>query len=175
MRKEEVAIFCGGCFWCMEPLFDRLEGVISTESGYTGGHTSNPTYEEVCSGKTGHLEAVKIVFDPAQISYLKLLAIFWHHIDPLDPRGQFCDQGEQYLSAIFYSNEEQRVMAEKSKEEMAKNFKGQTIFTQVRPAQTFYPAEGYHQGFHEKDPARYKSYSTCSGRAERLHQLWGQK
>ncbi|MBS0605109.1 MAG: peptide-methionine (S)-S-oxide reductase MsrA [Verrucomicrobia bacterium] len=171
--KEETAIFAGGCFWCIEPLFDRLEGVISTMPGYTGGHQPNPTYSEVCDGTTGHLEAVKIVFDPDLISYSKLLDLFWRHIDPLDPDGQFSDKGEQYLSAIFYTNEEQKAGAELSREAVARRFKGHAIYTQIRPAGIFYPAEEYHQEFYLKDPLRYKSYSSSCGRIERLHELWG--
>ncbi len=174
-KKREEAIFAGGCFWCIEPLFDRLHGVLSTMPGYIGGSVPNPTYAEVCSGKTGHLEAVKIVFDPEEMTYSKLLDLFWHHIDPLDPSGQFCDQGEQYHSAIFYTSEQQKILATKSKEGMAKILKGKTIHTQIREASQFYPAEEYHQGFYFKDSTGYKSYSSCSGRAERLSELWGKR
>ncbi len=170
---QEVAIFAGGCFWCVEPLFDRLEGVISTLPGYTGGSFLNPTYQEVCEGNTGHIEAVKIVFDPSKITYAKLLDIFWHHIDPTDPDGQFCDKGPQYLSAIFYADEHQKVLAEESKKEISRELKGQWIFTQIRKMEPFYPAEEYHQEFYIKDPLRYKSYSSCCGRSERLRELWG--
>jgi peptide-methionine (S)-S-oxide reductase len=172
---QEVAVFAGGCFWCMEPLFDRLEGVISTLPGYTGGTTSEPSYSEVCEGNTGHLEAVKIVFDPSKIGYSQLLDLFWRHIDPLDPDGQFCDKGEQYLSAIFYVDEQQRSVAKRSKEEIAKALKGLPIYTQIRPLSIFYPAEDYHREFYLKDPLRYKSYSSCCGRVERLRELWGQR
>lgn len=169
---EEVAVFAGGCFWCLEPLFDRLEGVISVLPGYTGGTVPDPTYEEVCEGNTGHLEAVKIVFDPARISYAKLLDLFWHHIDPTDPLGQFCDKGEQYLSAVFYADEDQRALAEKTKAEIAQQLR-QTVHTQIRRAGPFYPAEKYHQEFYIKNSERYKAYSSCCGRTERLRQLWG--
>lgn len=172
-NTTETAVFAGGCFWCLEPLFDRLEGVISTASGYAGGSVANPTYEEVCEGNTGHLEVVKIVFDPALISYTKLLDIFWHHIDPTDPYGQFCDKGEQYLSAIFYTDEEQRSLAENSKQAVAKALRGQKVYTQIRPLTNFYPAEDYHQDFYQKSPGRYQAYSSCSGRKERLKELWG--
>jgi methionine-S-sulfoxide reductase len=171
-EKQEVAIFAGGCFWCIEPLFDRLEGVISTLPGYTGGSVVNPTYNEVCEGTTGHLEVVKIVFDPSKISYSTLLNKFWHHIDPLDPYGQFSDKGEQYLSAIFYADERQKALAEESKEEIARILR-KPVYTQIRPMSVFYPAEKYHQEFYLKDPARYKAYSSGCGRVERLRQLWG--
>ncbi len=170
--NTERAIFAGGCFWCMEPLFDKLPGVSGTASGYTGGRVPNPSYEEVCRGNTGHLEAVEIVFDPEVISYEKLLDIFWHHIDPVDPQGQFCDKGEQYLSAIFYANEQQRILADQSKDDV-KRMLGQKIYTQIRPLTEFYPAEDYHQEFYQKDPVRYKAYSSCCGRSERLRELWG--
>lgn len=168
-----MAIFAGGCFWCMEPIFDRLDGVISTLPGYIGGNVANPTYNQVCQGNTGHLEAVKIVFDSSKIRYSQLLDLFWHHIDPTDPNGQFCDKGEQYLSAIFYADDEQMLLAEKSKQKIAKELRGLPIYTQIRPMSVFYPAEEYHQGFYLKDPLRYNSYSSCCGRVERLRQLWG--
>jgi peptide-methionine (S)-S-oxide reductase len=157
----------------MEPLFDRLEGVVSTSSGYAGGTVVNPTYEEVCEGNTGHLEVVKIDFDPSIISYSRLLDIFWHHIDPTDPQGQFCDKGEQYLSAIFYANDQQRNLAEESKRDVTRALRGQTIYTQIRPLTHFYPAEDYHQEFHEKNPSRYQAYRSCCGRDQRLRELWG--
>jgi methionine-S-sulfoxide reductase len=136
----EIAVFAGGCFWCMEPAFDNLPGVAEVSSGYTGGTVPNPSYEEVCRGFTGHLEAVQIAFDPSIISYSKLLNIFWHNIDPLDAYGQFCDKGDQYKSAIFFANEEQKVQAEKSKAAVASALKDQTIYTQIRPLDVFYPA-----------------------------------
>ena len=172
-NSTESAVFAGGCFWCVEPLFDRLEGVVSTASGYAGGTVANPNYEEVCEGNTGHLEAVKIVFDPSIITYSQLLDIFWHHLDPDDPQGQFCDKGEQYLSAIFYANDLQRSLAEESKKEIARALKGQFIYTQIRPLTNFYPAEDYHQEFHEKNPSRYQAYRSCCGRDQRLKELWG--
>lgn len=170
---QEVAVFAGGCFWCIEPLFDRLDGVISTASGYIGGTFAHPTYREVCEGNTGHLEAVQIVFDPKKISYAHLLNLFWHHIDPTDRYGQFCDKGSQYLTAIFYANEQQRQLAEESKKEIARELGGQPIYTQIRPMEVFYPAEDYHQEFYLKDPLRYHTYTSCCGRAERLRELWG--
>jgi peptide-methionine (S)-S-oxide reductase len=169
----EEAVFAGGCFWCMEPLFDHLDGVDSVTSGYSGGMFPNPSYEEVCRGNTGHLEAVKIVFDPSKISYAKLLDIFWHHIDPLDPYGQFCDKGEQYKSAIFYCNEAQRAQAKKTKDEIAHQLNGKAIYTQIRPLDTFYPAEEYHQRFYASHSAHYKQYRSCCRRDERLKELWG--
>lgn len=170
--QTEEAIFAGGCFWCMEPVFDKLEGVISVTSGYTGGTFSNPSYEEVCQGNTGHLEAVKVVYDSAKISYNQLLDIFWHHIDPLDPFGQFCDKGEQYKSAIFYVNDEQKMLAKKSKTAIEQLFNGKAIYTQIRPLEVFYPAEDYHQKFYQTNPAHYTSYRSCCRRDERLKELW---
>jgi peptide-methionine (S)-S-oxide reductase len=173
MMKEETAVFAGGCFWCVEPLFDRLEGVISVSSGYAGGTFINPSYEEVCQGNTGHLEVVKVVFDPTRISYAKLLDIFWHHIDPTDPIGQFCDKGPQYLSAIFYTSEEQRELAESTKSQVSAFLRGHKVYTQIRPLTHFYPAEDYHQDFHNKNPGRYQAYRSCCGRDQRLKELWG--
>lgn len=157
----------------MEPLFDKLSGVISTMPGYAGGTVLNPSYEEVCEGTTGHLEVVKIVFDPSLISYSQLLDVFWHHIDPTDPLGQFCDKGEQYLSAIFYADVKQKDFAESSKEAVARELRGQKIYTQIRPLTNFYPAEEYHQEFYQKSPGRYQAYQSCCGRQQRLKELWG--
>jgi peptide-methionine (S)-S-oxide reductase len=171
-QSLEEAVFAGGCFWCMEPIFDGLEGVVSVSSGYTGGTFRNPSYEEVCRGNTGHLEAIKIIYDPAKMTYAQLLDIFWHNIDPLDAYGQFCDKGEQYKSAIFYVNEQQKTQAKASKDEIAQVLKGQAIYTQIRPLEIFYPAEDYHQGFHQKNPVQYKSYRSCCRRDERLKELW---
>lgn len=170
---KEAAVFAGGCFWCLEPLFDRLEGVISVSSGYSGGEVPNPSYEQVCEGNTGHLEVVRIVFDPSRITYSELLDIFWHHIDPTDPAGQFCDKGEQYLSAIFYADDQQRSLAEQSKADIAKALKGQRIYSEIRPLAHFYPAEDYHQEFYQKNPGRYQAYRSCCGRDQRLRELWG--
>jgi peptide-methionine (S)-S-oxide reductase len=172
MNGIEEAVFAGGCFWCMEPIFDKLEGVVSVISGYTGGTFSNPRYEEVCQGNTGHLEAVKVAYDPDKISYDKLLDIFWHNIDPLDAYGQFCDKGEQYKSAIFYVNEEQKVLAKMSKAAIEPLFNGKAIYTQIRPLEIFYPAEDYHQKFYQTNPVHYKSYRSCCRREERLKELW---
>ncbi len=168
----EEAVFAGGCFWCMEPIFDRLPGVISVSSGYAGGVVPHPSYEEICEGHTGHLEVVKIAFDPSKITYSQLLDVFWRNIDPLDPYGQFCDKGDQYKSAIFYANEEQKAQAKKSKEAITSTFKNQAIYTQIRPLDVFYPAEDYHQKFYQTHTAHYKSYQSCCRRDERLKQLW---
>jgi peptide-methionine (S)-S-oxide reductase len=170
----EIAIFAGGCFWCMEPPFDAIPGVISTTSGYTGGHTKNPTYEEVSSGRTGHAESVQVVYDPKKVSYQKLLDVYWHNIDPTTANAQFCDHGTQYRSAIFYRNDEQRKLAEASKRalEHSKRFK-EPIVTEITAASTFYPAEDYHQDYYKKNPLRYKFYRASCGRDDRLEQLWG--
>lgn len=169
-----LATFAGGCFWCMEPPFDKLPGVISTTAGYTGGHTKNPTYEQVSNGETGHFEAVEIKYDPRRISYQKLLDVFWHNIDPTQRDGQFCDHGPQYRTAIFYHNEEQKRLAEASKAALIKNkpFKGE-IVTEITRAAEFYRAEDYHQDFYQKNPIRYKFYRTGCGRDARLKELWG--
>lgn len=170
-----VATFAGGCFWCMEAPFDKLQGVTSTTSGYTGGHTKNPTYKQTSSGRTGHTEAVQIVYDPQQISYEKLLDVFWHNIDPTTADQQFCDRGNQYRSEIFYHNDEQKQLAESSKAALDKNkpFK-EPIVTQVSKASTFYAAEDYHQDYYKKNPIRYRYYRHGCGRDKRLEQLWGE-
>lgn len=156
----------------MEPPFIQLPGVISVTSGYTGGHQANPTYQQVSASGTGHAEAVEIVYDPTQISYARLLDIFWHNIDPLDANGQFCDKGPQYRSAIFYHSDEQRRLAEESKQ-MLKNRFQQPVVTAIVPASTFYPAEDYHQRYYQKNPIRYKYYRYSCGRDQRLEELWG--
>jgi peptide-methionine (S)-S-oxide reductase len=172
--QTAIATFAGGCFWCMQPPFETLDGVLSTTVGYTGGHTTNPTYEEVSSGETGHAESIQIVYDPQKISYEKLLDVFWHNIDPITPNAQFCDHGEQYRSAIFYHDDTQRRLAEESKQrlEESKRFR-RPIVTQIVPATKFYPAEEYHQKYHEKNPVRYKYYRWNCGRDQRLKELWG--
>lgn len=169
-----VATFAGGCFWCMEPPFDKLPGVISTTSGYTGGRKKNPTYEEVSSGGTGHTEAVQILYDPSKVSYEQLLNVFWRNIDPLARDRQFCDGGTQYRSGIFFHDQNQRLLAQASKAKLAGSgrFK-QAIVTEVTPASTFYPAEEYHQNYYEKNPLRYKYYRNGCGRDKRLQELWG--
>jgi peptide-methionine (S)-S-oxide reductase len=174
--QQETAIFAGGCFWCMQPPFDTLKGVISTTVGYTGGRTKNPTYEEVSAGGTGHAESIRIVYDPAKISYAKLLEVFWRNVDPTDGTGQFCDRGNQYRSAIFYLNETHRKLALESKQalEKSKAFK-EPIVTEIIQAGPFYPAEEYHQEYYRKNPLRYKFYRLNCGRDRRLKELWGTK
>jgi peptide-methionine (S)-S-oxide reductase len=168
------ATFAGGCFWCMEPPFDKLEGVVSTTSGYTGGRKKNPTYQEVSAGGTGHTEAVQVVYDPNKISYEKLLEVFWRNVDPLDPKGQFCDKGNQYRTGIFYHDEKQRELAEASKRALEKSGRLKSpIVTQIVPASEFYPAEAYHQDYYQKNPVRYKFYRLNCGRDQRLEKLWG--
>ena len=170
------ATFAGGCFWCMQPPFDKLPGVVSTTAGYTGGHKAKPTYEEVSAGGTGHAEAVEITYDPKKIGYDKLLEVFWHNVDPTDAGGQFCDRGDQYRSEIFYHNEEQKRLAEESKAalEKSKPFK-EPIVTKIVAATEFYPAEEYHQEYYKKNPLRYKIYRYGCGRDKRLEQLWGKQ
>lgn len=172
--ESAVATFAGGCFWCMEGPFDELEGVLSTTSGYTGGETDNPTYEQVSAGGTGHTEAVQIVYDPRAISYRELLDVYWRNTDPTTPDAQFCDHGDQYRPAIFYADDEQRQAAEASKKdiERTKTFSA-SIVTEITPATTFYPAEEYHQDFYTKNPIRYKIYRWNCGRDARLKELWG--
>ena len=173
-RQLGKATFAGGCFWCMEEVFEGLDGVVSATSGYTGGHKRNPTYEEVSAGETGHAESVEVIYDPAKVTYGKLLEFYWRNIDPTDPRGQFCDKGTQYRSAIFYHDETQKRLAEESKKavEKSKPFRG-PILTEIVPASQFYPAEEYHQNFSQKNPLRYKLYKYNCGRAQRLQELWG--
>jgi len=168
------AIFAGGCFWCMEQPYDVLDGVISTTSGYIGGLKKNPTYEEVSSGRTGHTEAVEVVYDPKKVNYEKLLDVFWHNIDPTVKNEQFCDRGTQYRSGIFYINDEQKRLAEASKAALEKSrpFK-EPVVTEITRATEFYPAEDYHQDFYLKNPVRYKFYRNGCGRDARLQQLWG--
>jgi peptide-methionine (S)-S-oxide reductase len=168
------ATFAGGCFWCMEPPYDKLDGVVSTTSGYIGGRTKNPTYEAVSAGGTGHAEAVEIVFDPAKVSYAKLLDVFWRNIDPTVRNRQFCDVGDQYRSAIFYHDAEQKRLAEASKAALAKSKPfPQPIVTEIVPAGVFTAAETYHQDYYVKNPLRYKFYRYSCGRDQRLEELWG--
>lgn len=168
------ATFAGGCFWCMEEAYDKVPGVIATVSGYMGGRTANPTYEQVSTGRTGYAEVVQVEFDPAKVGYAKLLEVFWHNIDPTQKDAQFCDHGSQYRSAIFYHDEEQKQLAEASRTALQKNqpFRGE-IVTEITKASPFYAAESYHQDFHQKNPARYKFYKSGCGREARLQQLWG--
>jgi peptide-methionine (S)-S-oxide reductase len=169
-----TAIFAAGCFWCVEADFDKVPGVISTTSGYIGGRTANPSYEEVSRGGTGHTEAVEIVFDPAKVSYQKLLDVFWHNVDPLAKDRQFCDRGDQYRSGIFYRGDEQRRLAEASKAAVAKRFP-EPIQTEIAAAGPFYKAEDYHQDYYLKNPIRYRFYRFNCGRDARLEELWGNK
>jgi peptide-methionine (S)-S-oxide reductase len=169
-EKVETAIFAGGCFWCMESVFDKMPGVLSVMPGYTGGTVVNPSYQEVCAGETGHVEAVRIHFDPAQVSYRELLDLFWRNIDPTTRNRQFCDYGSQYKSAIFYSTDEQRVAAEESRRELEKL--QHRIATEILPATEFYPAEEYHQQYYKKNPERYRAYHEGCGRKARLKELW---
>lgn len=169
-----VAVFAGGCFWCTEADFDKLPGVLETTSGYIGGSIENPTYEEVSSGRTGHIEAVQVRFDRRQTSYAKLLEAFWPTIDPVNGNGQFCDNGPQYRSAIFYLDAEQQRLAEASKSVLAASGRlAQPIATEILAATPFYPAEDYHQDYHTKNPLRYSYYRHGCGRDQRLKELWG--
>ena len=173
-QKTEKAIFAAGCFWCTEAAFQDVPGVISAVSGYTGGTVKNPTYEQVSSGRTGHAEAVEVTFDPAKVSYEKLLDIFWVNHDPTVNDRQFCDAGSQYRPAIFYLSDEQKKEAEasKAKYEKLKTFK-QPLLTEITKAGPFYPAEDYHQDYYKKNPLQYKFYVTGCGRYARLDSLWG--
>ncbi|MCG8378542.1 MAG: peptide-methionine (S)-S-oxide reductase MsrA [Proteobacteria bacterium] len=168
----DSVIFAGGCFWCMEPPFDKLDGVVRTTSGYSGGHTENPTYKSTSSGTTGHYEVVEIEYDPAKVSYEKLLDVFWKNIDPFDDKGQFCDKGPQYRAAIFTKNDEEKKLAIKSKDALQKKLGNKaTIVTEVLPAKKFYTAEDYHQNYYQKNPLRYKYYRYGCGRDNRLKQV----
>jgi peptide-methionine (S)-S-oxide reductase len=166
------ATFAGGCFWCMEPPFEELDGVISVVSGYIGGTVENPTYEQVAAGGTGHAEAVEIKFDPARISYWKLLDVFWRNIDPLTADAQFCDQGSQYRSAIFYHDDTQRMEAAASAQRVTERL-GERIVTEINAAGQFYRAEDDHQDYYKKKPKRYKFYRWGCGRDQRLEEVWG--
>ncbi len=169
-----VATFAGGCFWCMEGPFEQLEGVRSVTSGYTGGMEKNPTYEQVSSGRTGHAEAVQIVYDPSKISYQTLLDVFWRQIDPTTPNAQFADHGTQYRTAVFYHTDEQQRLAAASKERLAASGTFEKpIVTEIVPASEFYPAEDYHQDYYKKNPLRYTLYRVGSGRDRYLKETWG--
>ena len=169
---QAVATFAGGCFWCVESDFDKVKGVISTTSGYTGGHVANPTYEQVSAGGTGHAESVEVVYDPNVVSYSQLLTYYWHHIDPTVKDRQFCDVGHQYRTAVFVHNEAQRKLAEESKKKIAAEL-GKPIFTEIDTAGPFYKAEEYHQNFYKKNPLKYEFYRWNCGRDQRIKQLWG--
>ena len=166
------ATFAGGCFWCMQPPFDTVPGVVSTTVGYTGGHVDHPTYEQVSAGGTGHAESIQVVFDPAKVTYRQLLDVFWRNVDPTTRDRQFCDVGNQYRTAIFFHDDEQRREAEASRDAVAKRL-GQPVVTEIVPAGTFYPAEDYHQEYYRKNPVRYRFYRYTCGRDRRLAEVWG--
>jgi peptide-methionine (S)-S-oxide reductase len=173
--KTAKAIFAGGCFWCVEADFDKVPGVISTTSGYINGKVKNPSYKQVSAGGTGHAEAVEIVYDPAKVTFAKLLDVFWRNIDPLVKDRQFCDSGDMYRTGIFYLDEEQKKLAEETKQKVAAKFAPRTVYTEISKADTFYPAEDYHQDYYKKNEARYNFYRWNCGRDQRLEQLWGKK
>ena len=171
---QAKATFAGGCFWCMEPEFDKLDGGAAVVVGYTGGTTKNPTYEQVSAGRTGHAESVEITYDPTKITYERLLDVFWHNIDPTVKDQQFCDHGSQYRTGIFYYDDQQKRLAEASKSALDRNKPfSAAIVTEITRASEFYPAEDYHQDFYLKNPLRYKYYRSGCGRDARLKQLWG--
>jgi peptide-methionine (S)-S-oxide reductase len=169
---RDTAVFAGGCFWCMETQFEGLPGVLSVVSGYTGGRTARPTYEEVSGGRTGHYEAVRVVFDPARVTYAKLVDVFWRSIDPTQADGQFCDEGSQYRTAVFFRGPVQRRLAEESKR-TAERVLRRAVTTEILPAAAFHPAEDYHQDFWRKSPERYRSYRAGCRRDERTREIWG--
>ncbi len=170
----KVATFAGGCFWCMEPSFDKTDGVVDTVVGYTGGRTENPTYKEVSHGKTGHFEAIRVTYDPTKISYAKLLEVFWRNVDPTDGGGQFCDRGDSYKTAIFVHDSEQRQAAERSKAKLGSSAAlPSPIVTPIIKAPPWWNAEDYHQDYYQKNPIRYRYYRTGCGRDKRLKELWG--
>ncbi len=172
-QKTKTAVFAGGCFWCTESDFEKVDGVIEAISGYTGGHVANPTYKQVSRGVTGHVEAVKVVYDPAELTYEELLEVFWRHVDPTDPDGQFVDRGSQYRSVIFYANEQEHRLAEASKKTLAASGRfDKPIATDILPLSTFYPAEDYHQDYYKKNPIRYRWYRHGSGRDQFLEKAW---
>jgi len=173
--KTAKAIFAGGCFWCVEADFDKVPGVISTTSGYINGTVKNPSYKQVSAGGTGHAEAVEIVYDPAKVTYAKLLDVFWRNIDPLVKDKQFCDSGDMYRTAIFYLDDEQKQLADETRKKVAAKFAPRVVYTEISKADTFYPAEDYHQDYYKKNEARYNFYRWNCGRDQRLEQLWGKK
>ncbi len=171
--NQAVALFAGGCFWCMEPPYEKLDGVVSVVSGFAGGPETNPTYDEVANGRTGHTETVQVIYDSTKVSYERLLEVFWHNIDPLAADRQFCDRGAQYRSAVFYGSEAERELAEEWKARLASRFDAE-IQTQIVPETPFYAAEQYHQDFYKTNPGRYYSYREGCGRDRRLAELWGE-
>ena len=170
--RTAMAVFAGGCFWCVEEAFDAVAGVLETTSGYTGGHVQNPTYQQVVMENTGHQEALRVRYDDSKVTYAELLDVFWRNVDPFDAGGQFCDRGESYRAVIFVAGEAQKRLAEESRAKIADRFK-KKIATEIEPAATFYPAEAYHQNYHNVNPLRYKYYKWGCGRAQRLEQIWG--
>ncbi len=173
--QEELATFSGGCFWCLQGPFEKTEGVKQVRVGYTGGHLENPTYQQVTTGRTGHREAVQILFDPTVVSYYKLLEIFWRQIDPTDPGGQFADRGSQYTTAIFYHSERQKAQAQESKQQLDKSGKfDRPVATEILPASQFYDAEEYHQRYYMKNPEHYKLYKKGSGRERFIFENWSE-
>lgn len=176
VSETRTAVFAGGCFWCTESDFEKVPGVEAVVSGYTGGHVPNPTYKQTSAGGTGHLEAVKVTYDPAKVTYEQLLAWFWRHVDPTDPGGQFVDRGDQYRSAIFYADERQRRLAEASKRKLAASGRfDKPIATEILPLGRFYEAEDYHQDYYRKNPIRYHWYRFHSGRDQFLKKAWGEE
>jgi len=172
-QQTQTAVFAGGCFWCTESDFEKVDGVVEVISGYSGGRTANPTYEQVSAGGTGHVEAVKVVYDPDKLTYAQLLEVFWRHVDPTDGGGQFVDRGSQYRSVIFYANDQERKLAEASKQRLAASGRfGKPIATEILPLGGFYPAEEYHQDYYKKDPIRYHDYRSGSGRDQFLEKAW---
>ncbi len=168
------AVFAGGCFWCMQPSFDRLQGVVATTVGYTGGHKAHPTYEEVSTGTTGHLEAIEVAYDPGKVTYERLLDAFWKSVVPTDTDGQFADQGSQYKTAIFYQDEDEKRLAELSRDALAGSGRFDApVVTRILPVEPFYPAEEYHQHYYLKNVLHYKMYKKGSGREGFLHRIWG--
>jgi peptide-methionine (S)-S-oxide reductase len=171
-EEYKSAVFAGGCFWCLEKPFDELPGVIETQSGYTGGSVRNPTYEQVSSGSTGHVEAVRVTYDPGKVSYGKLLSVFWRNIDPTDSGGQFCDRGPQYRSVVFFADAGEQDEALRQKAQLEKE-NGMRVVTEILPRAEFYSAEEYHQDYYMKNPLRYHFYRQGCGRDQRLRQIWG--
>lgn len=172
-QNFERATFAGGCFWCMEPPYDKVDGVVETISGFSGGDVENPSYEQVVRGGTGHLEVVQVVYNPDKVTYEDLLDIYWRNVDPFDGSGQFCDRGESYRPAIFVDGDEQQRLARDSKQAIAETF-DQSIAVTIEPFEAFYPAEDYHQNYYEKNSVRYKYYRWRCGRDERLTEVWGE-
>ncbi|WP_372610435.1 peptide-methionine (S)-S-oxide reductase MsrA [Halomonas sp.] len=168
------AVFAGGCFWCVEQAYDKVEGVIATTSGFSGGHVENPSYDQVVAGGTGHIEAVEVEYDPEAVDYETLLHVFWRNIDPFAENRQFCDAGESYRSALFPMNDEQRALAEASRDTVAERF-DREIATEIKDFEAFYPAEDHHQDYYTKNPARYNFYKSACGRVDRLEEVWGEE